>query len=236
MRTAKSQARRAPEPEELGLQLRDDLTEIREFYTWENLEIRTEADQVAATEGLAAIADRLKEIKRFRLSVVGPIKQGVRAFEERCREVTEPLERIDRGLRRKIGVFWDARQREEEEKARAEREAAAKEARRKALEAAEAALETGSETAAKTAENFERQAERFEERPAKVRQTIRTSDRTLAQVIEWKWKVLDIGKVPREYLVIDEKKLNALCRGAKAQPADIPGVEFFTQSRPQLQR
>jgi site-specific DNA-methyltransferase (adenine-specific) len=41
----------------------------------------------------------------------------------------------------------------------------------------------------------------------------------------WTWELIDIDAVPREYLTVDEKKINALCRGS-AEPAPVPGVRF----------
>jgi len=50
-----------------------------------------------------------------------------------------------------------------------------------------------------------------------------TSMRTI-----WKWKVVDEMAIPREYLMIDEKKLNEAARTLKEQ-ASVPGVEFYTR-------
>lgn len=37
----------------------------------------------------------------------------------------------------------------------------------------------------------------------------------------WKWKVEDLAKVPKEYFVLDEKKINALVKGGVRQIAGI---------------
>lgn len=42
----------------------------------------------------------------------------------------------------------------------------------------------------------------------------------------WKPRVVDPTKVPRQYLMVDVGKLEALAKGAKSEPAAIPGVRW----------
>ena len=44
----------------------------------------------------------------------------------------------------------------------------------------------------------------------------------------WKFEVTDPNKVPREYLIIDEKKIGAVVRAMKLQ-ANIPGVRVYNE-------
>lgn len=44
----------------------------------------------------------------------------------------------------------------------------------------------------------------------------------------WTWKISDINKVPREHMILDEKKINALVR---AGIRDIPGIEIYQQEK-----
>jgi hypothetical protein len=45
----------------------------------------------------------------------------------------------------------------------------------------------------------------------------------------WKAKVIDVSQVPRQFLVIDQKSLDAYAR-EKGVSANIPGVEFYEDS------
>jgi hypothetical protein len=53
----------------------------------------------------------------------------------------------------------------------------------------------------------------------------------MAQVVTWTFKVVDPALVPREYLIVDESRLRAICRGYCKAPVEIPGVEFVRESR-----
>src|SRR5574343_346479 len=45
---------------------------------------------------------------------------------------------------------------------------------------------------------------------------------------KWSWKVTDINKVPREYLIVDQIKMNGIVRAMKGQTR-ISGIEVFEE-------
>lgn len=45
---------------------------------------------------------------------------------------------------------------------------------------------------------------------------------------KWSWKVTDINKVPREYLIVDQIKMNGIVRAMKGQTR-ITGIEVFEE-------
>lgn len=47
----------------------------------------------------------------------------------------------------------------------------------------------------------------------------------------WRWRLVNIDQVPREYMILDEKLLNATARSAKGR-ARVPGVEFYCEKKP----
>lgn len=98
------------------------------------------------------------------------------------------------------------------------------EAEAKALEAAEAARKAAEELAAKREERpaFE-MAEREE-----VAATVRTANGKATRKKVWEWTLVDRSKLPDEYLIVDEKKLNAV---VKAGIRDIPGVKIEQVSK-----
>lgn len=203
-----------------------EVKDIKSFYRLETLQVTTDAEVELAGQALKEVKHRLKLVEEKRKEVVGPIKQGIAAFEAMCREVTNPLKEIDRALRAKVERFWQNRQRKLEEEAKKEREAKLEEERRRQAEAIETAMETGSETAMKEAEQREKNAARLEAKPIEVKQTFRSSTFTLAQAKRFTWTVTDLAKVPREYLVLDEKRLNSIAKRYKTEKVEIPGIEF----------
>jgi len=44
---------------------------------------------------------------------------------------------------------------------------------------------------------------------------------------QWKFRITDANKIPRQYLTVDEQKIGAIVRALKDQ-ANIPGVEVFS--------
>ena len=46
---------------------------------------------------------------------------------------------------------------------------------------------------------------------------------------DWKWRVININQVPREYLIIDSSKITQLVKSTKGQ-ARIPGIEIYSES------
>ena len=45
----------------------------------------------------------------------------------------------------------------------------------------------------------------------------------------WKARVVDFNKVPRKYMLVNTKALDALARATKGN-IEVPGVEFFEES------
>lgn len=130
----------------------------------QQIEVRTEQEQIAATEFLAQIAKAKKDSDRARTFLVKPLNDHVKAINAEFKEKTEPLAEADKIVRQKVLAYnaeqahiraeeqrrldeeAAARRREEEERRRVE-EAAAQAAREKAAREAAAA-----DAAAKAAE------------------------------------------------------------------------------------
>ncbi len=49
-----------------------------------------------------------------------------------------------------------------------------------------------------------------------------------AVVKTWKWRLIDINLVPRQYLKVDEVAVNGIARSLK-EKAQIPGIEFYPE-------
>lgn len=74
------------------------------------------------------------------------------------------------------------------------------------------------------------QAEKPEEvKAALIRASETRVEMPGASVIEtWRWEVVDANAIPREYLIPDEKKINAVVRAAK-ENTNIPGVRTWVE-------
>lgn len=215
----------------ISVQPNPQVEDIKPFYRFESIEIKTQADCENAALGLKEIATRLKQAAAWHKEVVGPIKAGIKAFEQRLHQVTDPLESIQASVKRKLEMFWDSqrvlKEAEEAKKRAAEIEAA----KQIAHENLELAAATGSATAIEAAQNFSKRAEMLKEAPLDLSQTIRTTGATVAQSTVWQWSVVDETQIPRQYFKLDESALNQAAKSYGKTPVTIPGIEFKQVSR-----
>ncbi len=156
------------------------------------------------------------------------------AEEKRIREENEAREREAREK------FLAEQKRIEDERAEANRVAAeAAEAARAASEAlaeqpdpeGEAKARAAAEEARAAQEALDAQREErasFETAAVEVaKPTVKTTGGSFTVKKVWTGEVADESKVPREYMAVDQKKINA---AVKAGVRDIPGVRIFEKS------
>jgi len=63
-------------------------------------------------------------------------------------------------------------------------------------------------------------------KPAETPNSVRTDMGNAHKTGNWKWKVVDLSQVPREYLVVDSAMLTAIARSHHdAKP--VPGIRFY---------
>ncbi len=132
----------------------------------------------------------------------------------------DPIDAAERSIKGLMGPWYAEHERKRQEEARR----AALEAERQALEAAAALEEQGQQAAAdaivdqgiKTAEAEEKAAERT---PVHGDHGSTTSARR-----QWKWRLVDLEQVPREFLTVDKVLVQeAIKTGAR----EIPGLEIY---------
>lgn len=216
---------------QLQLSLPPELANLGPFQHWATFNVTTEAEVELAGGGIKEIEDQLKAIKKKQTELFGPLKNAIRDFEARVREVTNPLQILSRTLRSRVTAFWDEREARLKAEAEKQRERLLEDEKAKLSEAESLAMVTGDEAAMKEADQRARNLERLEKTPVKVSQTVRSSAFTMAQSKAWKWKLVDRSKVPAEFWILDEKKLNALARSRKTDSIDVPGIEFYQETR-----
>ena len=131
---------------------------------------------------------------------------------ERKEEQDGPLRKGEEIIKSKMGAYWQKQ--EDERKQKEERLQA--EARQyeedKLLQEAE---ETGDDSILE---------EPIIVPQVRIEQTARVEG--ISMQSNWKWRVVDPKLIPREYLIIDEKAVNAMVK-AKKGTTQIPGIEVY---------
>ena len=182
----------------------------------EKLVVSTETLGVA-TDLLGLIKSTLRDLDEQRKFIVGPLNTHVKNINARVKEISDPIEAVDQIVRRKVTDFHAAeRIRVEKERARQEQE----ELDRLAAEAERIDSETPSDQPVET-------IVAPVPMPAVVSgppRTVRANYATSSMKDVWKWEVANEADIPREYLVIDEVKVNAVVR---AGIRNIPGFKIF---------
>jgi hypothetical protein len=185
--------------------------------TAENHQVVDDESNRSAVE-MAAQAKRLaKLIEDMRKEKVGPYQQYTKAVTNLAKVYTDVLENIERIiLKPKINAYLSKLKLE-----RLEAERRAQEEARRLQERLDA------ESAEK---NLPRVEVQMPVLPQK-QEPVRTEEGSASQRADWKWKLVDIAQVPREYLVIDSVALNKAVRaGARV----IPGIEIYQEESVQI--
>ena len=168
-----------------------------------------------ASDLLGLMKAALGEIEEQRVWLTKPLNEHVKGINAKAKAIAEPIMAADLMVRGKVTAFHVAeRRRFEEERRRQE----AAELERLAAEAARIDAETPDDEPVEAPPP-----------PAPVAlnappKTVRSSMATTSMRDVWKWEIADETKIPREYLMIDEKKLNAVVRAGIRQ---IEGVRIF---------
>jgi hypothetical protein len=205
---------------------------------FEALEIRNQETYVTAAEGLKSLAALRKEIDSTFDPIIQKAYQTHKEALAQKKRFTEPLEKVETLIRRRIGT-WQAeqerirRQQEEEERRRRLAEAEAEQRRiaeeRALAEAAKAEADGDKETAElylkpEVIETFKP--------PLMVEPVILPEAAPKVEGISgrqvWKFRIINQALIPREYLIPDEKKIGQIVRAMKGETR-IPGVEAYCE-------
>ena len=169
--------------------------------------ITNASDIVQATEFLGAVKTRTNKIEELRVFFVGPLNDQVKNINAMFKKQIEPLNTIVANVKRAISDYTM----EEMRKARAEEDRLAK--------------------------LREKQNERREEKglqpittPLPIveppRQTVKSETSKTTTVKVWKFRILDIGLVPREYLRCEVKNAEVQ-KAIGGGTREIAGLEIY---------
>jgi hypothetical protein len=196
------------------------------------IERSTELQRIAATpivsqETYDTAAGALLDIKALLKQIDSTFDPSIEAAHSAHKiaigakkKYTDPLKEIDQAIRKATSawVTEQERARQEEERRRRE-EAEKKAAKEKARQAEEAAaLAAIGADPAPVAESD----------PVVIERVPEVDRGGIGFVDVWKFEITDPTLIPREYLVIDEKKIGQVVRSLK-DTAQIPGVRIYSE-------
>ena len=183
--------------------------------------IKTSEDYTRAGEVLL----RIKEIRKKIEATFKPIKQKMDAAKKEVldqeKAADKPLAEAEAWLKPMIAVYCA-----EQENIRQAEEARLREIARKEEEERQFAEALAAEAAGEKDVAEEIMA-------APVQAPVVVVPKTVPKVSgiaikkEWKFRIVDANKIPRQYLIPDEKAIGATVRGC-GDKANIPGVEIYS--------
>ena len=173
-------------------------------------------------------ADFLKGIKALKKKIeekLGPVvKASYDAWKKACayrKEHDDPLDTAEAAVKGKLNEYLSDQERQ--------RQAKEAEAQLEAQKTAEAKAEEDACLLEATGDAEAAEAVRAEPVVAPV--VVITPVEKLAVIATqsvWKWVVQDENIIPREYLLLDEKKIGAVVRAMKGQ-TNIPGIQAYEE-------
>lgn len=220
------------------LQAREDYPVLQVLFSGNAvLDIKSDEENVAAAELLKKIKAAHADISAHRDIEAAPLREYVRqakadllAFENGYNTPLKCLENAESALKRGVGIFLDARQREQARLAAEDRQRR----QQQAMEAAktrEVAVQTGDAELFQTADELEAQA------AAKAPVQTHTPIAGVSLRVTWEAVIDDISKVPEQYIqrtvpAAQMKVLHSIAKAVKKEgPAEnIPGVSFVRKT------
>lgn len=180
---------------------------------------------------LKEVNTKLKDFKAQREKYIKPMKDSIKAIDDKLKEPIKLLEDTDTTLREKLNAYLNEVRKREEERLALERKKREDEAIRQLdnLEQAKTQAAEYDEVTQKaiqrTIENKQNKA--IEATVSQEKVNLSTSSASVSMV--WDFEVTDKSKLPLEYLKVDEVAIrNAIRNGER----DIAGVNIY--QKPQI--
>ena len=184
------------------------------------MQVASQEDYAAAGELVREIAAVSKQIEARRKAITTPMDAAKKAVMDFFRGPLERLQDADKTLSRRM-LDWKSKvERERREAEALAAEAARKERERLEKQAAKAEEKGRVEQAAALAAAAQSMpaAPVVHAEPPKA-EGVHTQ-------VRWRYRVIDESAIPREYLMIDDKKLGGVVRAMK-DATNIPGIEAY---------
>lgn len=180
---------------------------------------------------LKEVNTKMKDFKAQREKYIKPMKDSIKAIDEKLKEPIKLLEETDTTLRQKLNAYLDEVRKREEERLILERKKAEEEAIRQLdnLESMKTQAgeydEVTQKAIQRTIENKQNKA--IEATVSSEKVNLSTSSASVSMV--WDFEVIDKAQLPLEYLKVDEVAIRAAIRNGSRE---IAGVKIF--QKPQL--
>ncbi len=185
----------------------------------------------SAIRFLKEVNTKLKDFKSQREKYIKPMKDSIKAIDEKLKEPIKLLEETDTTLREKLNSYLSEVRKREEERLILERKKAEEDAIREIDKLEQTKAQAGEydevtqKAIQRTIENKQNKA--IEATVLNDKINLSTNSASVSMV--WDFEVTDKSSLPLEYLKIDEVAIrNAVRNGER----NIPGVKIY--QKPQL--
>ena len=191
--------------------------------TYENFQITTAEIYSGAGEHLKKIKAKTKELDDLRKSLTKPLDESKKRIMEFFQKPLEFLSKVETAIKSAM-ITWQ----NEQEKIRQ-----AEMARLQAIQQKEADRLAKLATAAEK-RGDENKAEEFKGRAAVVQSITPIVEskveqiKGMAKTLIWKFRIIDVNKIPREYMIPNEISLGQVARATKGA-VKIEGIEFYSE-------
>jgi hypothetical protein len=199
-------------PNEISLALNEAVT----FADSLSVRVADNSDYEQASTILRDIKGRLARLEILRREITKPLDESKKRVMDLFRVPVERLEIVESRIKAAMLAFQRAI-----EDARAVAEARAIEEKRRLEAAREKAMAKGDWDRA--VQVSQKSAEVRINAPPPVAKIAGVQTREI-----WKWRLLDFDKVPREFLILNEKLLGEIARRDK-EKAKVEGIEFYRE-------
>jgi len=184
--------------------------------------IENQRDYEFQVNVIRIIKEKWAQVEQLRKELKKPVDDAAKNIQNRFKPILDNLKDAE-GIRRRRLYDYDA----EQVRIAAEQKAVLDEEIRKKQDRIETeaikAREDGNEA---KAVSLETQSNILATAQAHIG---RQKTKGVAKVITWKYRVIDLKKVPREWMMINDKALGQFARSTKGQ-VEVEGIEFYSES------
>jgi hypothetical protein len=210
--------------QEIKPEVTQEIAKVNEFVRpFAIYPIENNDNYIKASEIVKQIKDRYNSLETLRLSMTRPLDESKKRIMDLFKPPLELLANTEKRLKTAMGNFQTLQEhiraeaerklRERQEQEEAKLKAKIEEAKAKGNEAKVEKLET--------------KLEATETAVIKVEPTIAKVEGVKTRKI-WKFKIVELAKVPRQYMIPDEKLLGEIARTTKGMKK-IAGIEFYSE-------
>jgi len=184
------------------LEIKKDVVKLNK--TAQALLVQSDEDVIKATELLSKVKDRANRLEKARTFLVKPLNDHIKTINASFKALSEPLAKIEAYVKQQVVKY-----RQVVEAKRVEEE---KKLQEKFEKKQEKLKEQGKET--------------FDLKPTIEATPIKIASKSGAITAKkvWQFEIIDETKIPREYLIVDERKIREAIRNGVRE---INGVRIY---------